>query len=209
MKQIYAALIAAQKEISNAKMDSKNPHFKSDYASLEAHIAAIKPALSKHELALYQSTLIDKDQLILKTTLVHLSGEAFETSTPMLLSKNDMQGLGSAMTYARRYAIAALFNTGSGTDDDANLSVKQTNSKESFVSGPIKTIIVPRETKPAIKNEAPISMTQQKELFETAAKYNIKPTVIQDQLKQKYGIEKSTDIRVWQFLEIMQEIKGA
>lgn len=120
-KEFSEALSKAQGEIKHAKLDSKNPHFRSEYASLEAHIDNIKPALAKHGLSLAQGVESKDGQLWLISRLI-FGEEIFETGIPLILSKNDMQGLGSAVSYARRYSVAALFNMGSD-DDDGNEAV--------------------------------------------------------------------------------------
>jgi len=125
-KEFSTALSKAQGEIKHAKLDSKNPHFKSDYASLEAHIDNIKPALAKHGLSLTQGVESKDGQLWLTSRLI-FGEEMLETGIPLIIGKNDMQGLGSAISYARRYSVAAMFNMGSG-DDDGNAAVAGQNN---------------------------------------------------------------------------------
>jgi hypothetical protein len=133
MKEIMKAIVMAQKEISNAQTDATNQHFRSKYATLESYIEAIKGTLSKYDLAVIQS--IKNDPFEMVTTLAHISGETIETRIPLILTKNDMQGLGSAIKYARRYALAAFFNVGSeDKDDDANLTVQQTQEAQKKVA---------------------------------------------------------------------------
>lgn len=116
IKNISKALIAAHKKIGHAMKDKTNPHFKSTYATLESVIDASKDALSDNELMVAQTT---KDDNILVTTLIHSSGEFLQSEMKLILQKNDMQGLGSALSYARRYSLAAILNI-SQTDDDGN-----------------------------------------------------------------------------------------
>lgn len=136
-KEFSTALSKAQGEIKHAKLDSKNPHFKSDYASLEAHIDNIKPALANHGLSLTQGVESKDGQLWLTSRLI-FGEEMLETGIPLIIGKNDMQGLGSAISYARRYSVAALFNMGSG-DDDANAAVAgQGNGNNGNNENPVK-----------------------------------------------------------------------
>lgn len=109
------SLVLAQKKIKHATKDSKNPHFRNDYASLESVIDATKEALLEQDVTVLQG--MDSDTLV--TRLQHASGEFIETSVRLVLSKQDMQGLGSAITYGRRYALAAILNI-SQADDDGN-----------------------------------------------------------------------------------------
>lgn len=115
--KISAALLAAQKAITFASKDATNPHFKNKYADLPAVIDAIKPALNSADITFIQSASPSDDgKLHLATRLQHVSGEWIEDTLVMPLPKQDPQGYGSAMTYARRYALAAI--TGLYQDDD-------------------------------------------------------------------------------------------
>lgn len=117
ISKIAAALLSAQREIKFAAKDAKNPHFKNTYADLPAVIDAIKPALNKAGIAYLQTgSPSEHGHLHLTTCLMHESGEWLEDTLTMPLPKNDPQGYGSAMTYARRYALAAI--TGLYQDDD-------------------------------------------------------------------------------------------
>lgn len=120
MNNIAKALVEAQKKLRNARYDSTNPHFRSKYASLEAYLDMVRPVMAENSLAVYQTV---KDST-LETHLVHSSGETITTYCPLIVQKNDMQGLGSAITYARRYSIAALFSIGAD-DDDGNGSLSE------------------------------------------------------------------------------------
>lgn len=116
---LSAALSKAQGEFSHAKKDAENPFFKSKYADLACVIDAARAALSKNGLAVIQTTRLTAGQLSLITTLSHSSGEWIKGEYPINPTKNDPQGMGSAMTYARRYAFSAITGIAS-EDDDGN-----------------------------------------------------------------------------------------
>lgn len=117
MKAIAPALLAAQKATEFAKKDAMNPHFKNKYADLPAVIEAVKPALNAAGIVYIQTASpSDDNRLHLTTMLMHESGEWISDTLVMPLPKQDPQGYGSAMTYARRYALAAI--TGVYQDDD-------------------------------------------------------------------------------------------
>lgn len=117
IKAIAPALLAAQKAIEFAKKDSNNPHFKSKYADLSAVVEAVKPALNAAGIVYIQTASPSDDgKLHLTTTLMHESGEWIGDTLVMPLPKQDPQGYGSALTYGRRYALAAI--TGVYQDDD-------------------------------------------------------------------------------------------
>lgn len=119
--EVSAALVGAQSELKEAICDSRNPHFKNDYASLKAFIAIVRPVLAKYGLCLVSGVVPGE---LFETTILHKSGEWISYQLPLILAKNDMQGLGSAITYARRYGLAAILNM-DDTDDDGNLASKQ------------------------------------------------------------------------------------
>jgi hypothetical protein len=121
---IYQCLAAAQAEMNNAVKDSKNPHFKSTYADLASVRDACMPALTRHGIAVIQPLEISETgEYAVKTIFLHASGERLECAIPLILGKRDMQGLGSAMTYARRYGLMALAGI-APEDDDGNAAAE-------------------------------------------------------------------------------------
>lgn len=116
--EIAKALAAAQGEMKNAPMDKINPHFESKFASLAAIRDAVIPALSKHGIAAVQMTEYEGNRLILRTMLVHSSGQFLGCTYPLPIDKP--QVMGSAITYAKRYCLAAMCGISADDDDDAN-----------------------------------------------------------------------------------------
>ena len=118
MKNIYAKLLKIQEENIKVLKDAKNPFFKSNYTTLNEVLEKIRPSLSKNKLALTQISIPDG----LKTVLVDTeTGESIESIVPYI-GTTDMQKLGGAISYARRYALIAMFNLES-EDDDGNSAV--------------------------------------------------------------------------------------
>jgi hypothetical protein len=119
-KQICSALVKAQKGFGPALKSSQNPHFKSRYADLSACVEAVVEALNNNGIALTQHTHHAEGGVCVETILIHESGE--ELSFGKLFvpsSKNDAQGYGSALTYARRYSLMAACGL-APEDDDGN-----------------------------------------------------------------------------------------
>lgn len=116
----YTALIAATAEIgAGVVRGSVNPHFKNRYADLSAVSELIKPVLAKHGLAIIQSPGdIIEGKLTMNATLLHESGRTlyFEMQLP-IGDKLTPQALGSAITYARRYQLKAIFCLADVDDD--------------------------------------------------------------------------------------------
>lgn len=129
MKAIALALAKAQMEMGPALKDSVNPAFKSKYADLAAVMAACLPALNRNEIAVVQPVCQDEFGRSVKTILIHSSGETLECSVPLIVAKNDMQGLGSAMTYARRYGLMSMAGI-APDDDDGNAAAKAAPAPE-------------------------------------------------------------------------------
>jgi hypothetical protein len=119
-KEIFAAIVKAQAEMPTAPKDGHNPHFRSKYATLQSIAETAKPVLKKHGLAIIQTFEVACDGISIVTTLVHESGQYISGSLYLKAQKNDPQGYGSAITYGRRYAMAAILGMVADEDDDAN-----------------------------------------------------------------------------------------
>lgn len=119
-QSISAALVAAQAKMGKALKDSENPHFRSKYADLSSVMAACMPALNAEGIAVIQPTTDEDGQRYVKTILLHgASAETLECRVPLIVNKNDMQGYGSAVTYARRYGLMCMAGI-APEDDDGN-----------------------------------------------------------------------------------------
>ena len=102
------ALLAAQRAMGPALKDATNPHFKSKYADLGAVMDACRDPLLSNGFAIMPPPGRDELGHFIETQLVHESGHVFAGRVYLALGKNDMQGLGSAQTYARRYGLMAM-----------------------------------------------------------------------------------------------------
>jgi hypothetical protein len=120
--ELFKALATAQGKIKAAVLDMQNPHYKSKYASLSSVRDACKDHLSAVGIAILQSVESSEDGKTyrVKTTLGHQSGQWASSSMVLLIDKNNMQGLGSAISYAKRYSLAAMANVVDDEDDDGN-----------------------------------------------------------------------------------------
>lgn len=116
--KIAAALVKAQMRIQGAVKDAKNPFFKSTYADLSSVWEACRQPLNDNEIAVVQLTNNGADYVTVSTMLVHTSGEWIRSDLSLTPKQKDPQGVGSAITYARRYALAAIAGV-CPVDDDA------------------------------------------------------------------------------------------
>jgi hypothetical protein len=122
MAKLAPALASALADIHNASKDSKNPHFKSSYASLASVIDATKATLAGHGLVVVQAPGWNDGRVTVTTRIVHASGEWIEATAEAPLPKADPQGVGSAVTYLRRYSLAALCGITQEDDDGETAS---------------------------------------------------------------------------------------
>lgn len=121
-QSIAQALAAAQMNMGKAVKASANPHFRSKYADLGAVMDACLPALNAEGIAVIHTMHEDELGRSVVTRFLHASGETLDCAVPLIIGKQDMQGLGSAMTYARRYGLMALAGI-APEDDDGNAAV--------------------------------------------------------------------------------------
>jgi len=130
--ELVKALSKTQGELKDAVKSSENPFYKSKYADLTSVWEACREQLSKNELAVIQTMAGNGgDHIIIVTTLAHKSGEWIRGHLCVKPVKNDPQGIGSAITYARRYSLAAIVGIApAGEDDDAEKAMGRDAKKK-------------------------------------------------------------------------------
>lgn len=121
IKELATALCKFQGEVETIKKGSENPFYHSRYADLTAILDTIRKPLSENGLSFVQ---FPTGQSGLETTLMHTSGEWMSATYEMKPVKNDPQGLGSAITYQRRYALGSILGLSTDDDDDGNQASK-------------------------------------------------------------------------------------
>ncbi len=142
------AIISATADIAGAVKDSTNPHFRSSYADLESVIAAVKPALIKNGLTFLQR-VHPGDKVRVETIAIYKTGEIFSCGILEIpLEKLNAQGVGSAITYARRYALSTAFGVPQVDDD----------GEEASSPAPIATKPAPKKPTP-VQTKAPLAPT--------------------------------------------------
>jgi hypothetical protein len=129
--KIAAAFVKAQKAFGPALKSSTNPHFRSKYADLSACVEAVIDALNANGIGLIQRTYECSTGVMIETCLIHESGEVLEGGMLHVpAAKQDAQGYGSALTYARRYSLMAVCGL-APEDDDGNLASRRPTIDES------------------------------------------------------------------------------
>ncbi len=123
------ALVKAQSEMTRAAKDANNPHFGSKYADLAAVQDACMPALQKNGFAVVYHITREDGKSYVSTKMLHESGWEAQCDIPLVVDKNSMQGLGSAITYARRYGLLCLSGV-APEDDDGNKAAANPPKRE-------------------------------------------------------------------------------
>lgn len=132
IKEIAVAMNKAQSEITAAKKDSANPFFKSSYADLGSVIKAVKLAMSENGLSYMQAPEMSEHSVGVTTLIMHTSGEWVQSSLMLPLQKMDPQAAGSAITYARRYALQSLMGL-PAADDDAEFAMARLEENQPII----------------------------------------------------------------------------
>lgn len=128
--ELAKALAKAQGEIENASKNAANPHFKSKYADLAEVLNTVRPVFSLHGLSVLQMPSFDGGIASVETMLMHTSGEWISNTCSAPVSKNDAQGVGSAITYLRRYSLAAFAGIAQEDDDGNSASARHDPPKQ-------------------------------------------------------------------------------
>ena len=130
---LSTALAKAQGEIGTVTFNKINPHFKSKYADLSVIREASKMPLTKNEIAIIQAPSAVDGRCVLITMLIHKSGQWLQSELSLKPDKDTPQAMGSAITYARRYALASLLGIVADEDDDGNAASPKPQTKPTSI----------------------------------------------------------------------------
>lgn len=126
LQDLFCALAKAQEEMEIAKTENVNPFYKSKYADFNSVVKASRKYLTKNGLSVIQRVLTNgADKMYLFTRLCHSSGQWIEARMPINPPKNDIQSIGSYITYLRRYNYAAIVGVATSDDDDAEAAMQE------------------------------------------------------------------------------------
>lgn len=197
--KLAKALSDAQGEFTPVPKDSTNPFFKNKYADLSTIIEHTKAILNKHGLCVSQ---VCEGENSVTTTLLHNSGQYLSGTLTLKPQKADPQGMGSAITYARRYALQSILGINTEDDDDANEASKQPAKKPADKP---KSEPEPQSKQSSGKpNDAQI-----KRLQTIVSVHKMKVEDIKLLLKTRYKVDSSKDLTIEQYNELCgDEEKG-
>lgn len=164
---LAVALAKAQAAIKPAAKDAENPHFRSRYADLPSVWEACRKPLTDNGLSVVQMPVdAENGRVGLTTILLHSSGEFISSTVSTALTKQDAQGIGSALTYLRRYALSAIVGVVADEDDDGNAASRPAqNGAANYQSQPQQQNGSAQQQRPQGENapsEAQIKMLRAK-----------------------------------------------
>ncbi len=189
INELADALSRAQGIMQIALKDSNNPFYKSSYADLTAIWQVAQAPLSANNLAVVQATRIENDKIIMENILMHKSGQWISSDYPVNffdIQKKDAQGVGSAMTYARRYSLQALLGIVADQDDDGNAASAKKDKE------------IKQKDRPVITNT--ITIEQAQSMAQTAFTNDNDDKII------KEAAEK--DLKIKRMIEFMAKAKS-
>jgi hypothetical protein len=185
INELTAALAKASGEFQEPELDAVNPFFKSRYATLGSVLRAVRPALAKNGLSILQMV----EETRLETIIAHSSGQFISSSYPIHATKNDAQGFGAAVSYARRYSIKSLLSLAE-EDLDAEDTKEPTKAQyQAPKPTTSKAVLGPSEA-------------QLKRLHAIASNNQWNPIEVKQMIFEKYGIESSKDLNRDQYNEL-------
>lgn len=137
INELSAALTKVQSKVTGAIKNARNPHFKYDFANLESVWESIRDQMAENGLAVIQTTDFSTEKgFFLTTTLSHSSGQWISGNYILDPVKKDAQGFGGALTYARRYALAAIVGVYQVDDDGQTASMPPTKPEQKHKKRP-------------------------------------------------------------------------
>lgn len=227
--KIDTALAKAQGEMKAAQKTKTNPHFGSKYADLDDVVEAIRSALAKYEISFTQWVLPSEPNKITLMTRLACGGQWMRSTLSLPLSKQDAQGFGSALTYAKRYGLSAAVGVSSDECDDANGADNKTppggskppaGAPKAPTSQPRKEpakppsgakLPTPKDAPPPGEQPPPgvlefISADQSKRLFAIAGEKGM-PEAELKALCNGMGIKTRTQIPVGKYGELVRQIE--
>lgn len=188
LDQLATALCAAQSEFAAVPKDADNPFFRSRYASLATVVKTTTPVLAQHGLCVSQTIGYRDGSDTLTTVLLHVSGEYLRDTMRLHLAKDDPQGQGSAVTYAKRYAYQAILGVICDEDDDGNAASPKVAQPQAALGSITKRRAPSASQAAETPPEARISAADAKrELIDHAVSLGWDPTDAKSRAKEAWG----------------------
>jgi hypothetical protein len=190
LNEVFSALAKAQGEMEAAKKDSTNPFFKSKYADLESVVEASRPYLSKYGLCVTHRPVIIEGKQVLRTDLGHSSGQYLSCEIEIKPLKQDIQTLGSYLTYITRYCYKAIVGIVT-KDDDGEACMDRSNSNGKHIANSVPSAECILTVEQGNKLRAMVGNDQ----------------AIADRITKKYGVASILSIKQKDFDDIIKGLQ--
>lgn len=189
INEIAAALSKAQSQIEGAVKDANNPFYKSKYADLSSIIEAVKGPLANNGLSIVQLVgFDDENREFLETQISHSSGQFFRGRILIKSKDQSPQAQGSAISYARRYALQAALNV-PVFDDDAEMAQASFRKPQTNVP-PVQTVPLTKTSEPtpeAPTSPATATSIQMNRISYLINKLKLDPAKLAERLDKQFG----------------------
>ncbi len=226
INELTIALAKAQGAFAAVAKSRSNPFLKTRYATLDDIISATRKPLSDNGLAVVQTIAQGEGGMDMETTLLHASGQWIASVMRVLPDKpTDPQRVGSALTYARRYALAAILGVAPEDDDDGQLAAKpaprnvrpdtgevvEPESKPGFVAEAMK-MGATEANDPEAEGDGPapggITEPQRKKIYACAKERDKTPEQMKTLMKDRYGVESTSELTRHQASDLIEFFVG-
>ena len=208
--ELAKALAKAQAGVRPAIKDKENPAFRKKYADLGAVWDACRGALTDNGLTVIQMPEASEPGFVALTTmLLHSSGEFITSTATAPLAKNDPQGVGSALTYLRRYALSAVVGIVADDDDDGNAASPAPQQPQRANYAPARQE-APKPTNGAAPKPAaggPPATDKQRKMIYAVGKQFFTDESLKAEMQRRYNVQTSAELSSLQasdFIDYLQ-----
>ena len=210
--KLALALSKAQSKITGALTDSNNPFFKSKYADLASVMDAIRIPFAENELAVTQLVQENDSKHFLVTMLMHSSGEYVTSTYPLVIKDlNNPQAIGSVVTYARRYTLAAIAGVAQVDDDGeaANNRIHEVKEKKPLPNYAPTKAANHIEILADPKLEKTVTEAQLKRLYAIQQKSKVSPENISQMIKLRFNKTSSKELTMAEYDEVVSTLEAS
>lgn len=187
---LVKALSALQGELKDSSKNAVNPHYKSKYSDLSEVLGNLRPLLAKNQLALSQFPSFENGIVSVTSLLAHASGEWIESTASAPATKQDVQGVGSAITYLKRYSATSIVGMASADQDDDGNSVSTVHPVIMKVPSP-KIDLNGNPLKQDFRQLSDAETTKIETIIQSYAKALVMAGIKEDQTNEKVDLARS------------------